>query len=385
MANDYNLTSLTNNIISLKNQVDEEYTEFIKVMQNSNRFVQAISSSSTSNQLYTNFKALTTNSNVSVVQDYEYVDTLDGSFQILYNNVAVKRDKATNIMRLNTGETVTFGIYNNSNVYNSSKGRVAIFDRATGLCLRISVALGAITFSPFVPGHWECSWFICKTASGKYEIQSDWWKGWNTTGIAYIQPENKYTIVGLNDNRRAKFTFGAGISNNYLTPNIQGLYTRFLPSYFNDDISQTTSSSAINTPLIELMAPNISSLDAGTGGWFAANKGDNFTLIWTGYFYAPTSGTYTFYLNSDDASYFWIGSNAESGFTTGNANIKIPGVQKAMTKVSTTQTLTATTYYPIRIIYGEKTLNNNIIFSWKTPTGQETSTASGFLFLNPPA
>lgn len=384
MANDYNLTSLTKNIISLKDQVDEEYSEFINVMENSNRFIQAISSSSTSNQLYTNFKALTTNSNVSIVQEYEYVDTLEGSFQILFNNIAVKRDTATNIMRLNSGETVTFGIYDNPSVYNSSKGRVAIFDRATGLCLRIGAAVGAITFSPFVANNWEYSWFICKTASGTYEIQSDWWRGWINTSIGYIQSENKFNIVNLNDSRRAKFTFGAGISDDYLTPNKQGLYARVLLNYFNDDISQTTSSGAINTPNMELMVANISSLDAGTGAWFSANKGDNFTIVWTGYFYAPTSGTYTFYLNSDDASYFWIGSNALSGFTTGNANIKNPGVQKQMKKVSTTQTLTATTYYPIRIIYGEKTLNNNIIFSWKAPNGQETSTATGFLFLNPP-
>lgn len=384
MANDYNLTSLTNNIISLNNQVDEEYTEFIRVMENSNRFVQAISSSSTSNQLYTNFKALTTNSNVSIVQDYEYIDTLEGNFQILYNNVALKRDTTTNIMRLNTGQTVSFGIYNNSNVYNSSKGRVAIFDRASGLCLRIGCAAGAITFSPFVPNHWEYSWFICKTASGKYEIQSDWWRGLSTTSIGYIQPENKFFVFNLNDTRRSQFTFGAGMSNNYLTPNNQGLYTRVISSYFNDDISQTTSSNALNTPTMELWAPNISSLDAGTCALYTKDKGTNFTVIWTGYFYAPTTGTYTFYLNSDDASYFWIGSNATSGFTTGNANIKIPGVH-AMTKLSTTQSLTATTYYPIRIIYGQGIGGANIIFSWKPPNGQETSTTSGYLFLNPPA
>ena len=43
-----------------------------------------------------------------------------------------------------------------------------------------------------------------------------------------------------------------------------------------------------------------------------------YSVEWTGVFYAPVSGTYTFYLASDDSSYLWLGDNALSGYTISN-------------------------------------------------------------------
>ena len=54
-----------------------------------------------------------------------------------------------------------------------------------------------------------------------------------------------------------------------------------------------------------------------------------FVAAWTyhyyGYFNITTPGTYTFYLQSDDASYLWLGATAESGYTTSNAFLSEPG------------------------------------------------------------
>jgi len=49
------------------------------------------------------------------------------------------------------------------------------------------------------------------------------------------------------------------------------------------------------------------------------------TYHYYGYFNITTPGTYTFYLQSDDASYLWLGATAESGYTTSNAFLSEPG------------------------------------------------------------
>ncbi|KAH0419318.1 glycoside hydrolase, partial [Aureobasidium melanogenum] len=69
-----------------------------------------------------------------------------------------------------------------------------------------------------------------------------------------------------------------------------------------------------------------------------------------GYFFAPTSGDYTFSIPTvDDAAFFWLGDVAYSGFNEFNYLLldnQANGTQSA------TVTLTAGKYYPIRLIYG---------------------------------
>ncbi|KAH0336202.1 glycoside hydrolase, partial [Aureobasidium melanogenum] len=69
-----------------------------------------------------------------------------------------------------------------------------------------------------------------------------------------------------------------------------------------------------------------------------------------GYFFAPTSGDYTFSIPTvDDAAFFWLGDVAYSGFNEFNYLLldnQADGTQNA------TVTLTAGSYYPIRLIYG---------------------------------
>ncbi|THY96115.1 hypothetical protein D6C95_05245 [Aureobasidium pullulans] len=69
-----------------------------------------------------------------------------------------------------------------------------------------------------------------------------------------------------------------------------------------------------------------------------------------GYFFAPTSGDYTFSIPTcDDAAFFWLGDMAYSGFNEFNYLLldnQANGTQSA------TVTLTAGKYYPIRLIYG---------------------------------
>lgn len=384
MSDQQSLRGLTAEVLKITNEVDAEYTEFCKVMTNSNRFNQAVTSSSNVNSMYNNFKTLTNNSNVSIVQDYQYVDTLQGSFKIYYNNIALKWNKLTRCVSLNSGTDITFGIYDDPKVNRNSEGRVALFDRATGLAMR-HYGWGAITFTPFQANNWDMDWFIYKTASGKYELQNDWVINWNFLTLGYDAVNDKFVTKGINDPSRVRFTFGAGIPDAYLTPNKSGLYCRILSGYFNDSVPYISTTANINTPYLETHALNIANTANGTGyNWlYTDTRSERFTVVWKGYFYAPTTGTYTFNLTSDDASYLWIGSNALSGYTTGNADINNGGGH-VMIKKSVSKSLTSGTYYPLLIVYGENVGPNDINFSWKPPGSAETSTASGYLFLNAP-
>jgi hypothetical protein len=75
--------------------------------------------------------------------------------------------------------------------------------------------------------------------------------------------------------------------------------------------------------------------------------------LYTGYFRAPVTDTYTFTLQSDDACYVWLGATALSGYTKANALVKAGGPHPINYPAQTnTISLTAGTYYPIRVIYG---------------------------------
>lgn len=81
---------------------------------------------------------------------------------------------------------------------------------------------------------------------------------------------------------------------------------------------------------------------------------DNYSIQWTGYFIPPTNGNYMFRTTSDDASYLWLGAEALSGFTTGNAVVNNGGAHGDQTVASTSQyTMHTNTAYPIRVQYGE--------------------------------
>jgi len=78
---------------------------------------------------------------------------------------------------------------------------------------------------------------------------------------------------------------------------------------------------------------------------------NNTSIEYKGYFLASYTGTHTFYLNSDDGSYLWVGLTALSGYTTANALINNGGLH-ALSEVSATISLVAGTYYPFRIQFG---------------------------------
>jgi len=111
------------------------------------------------------------------------------------------------------------------------------------------------------------------------------------------------------------------------------------------------------------------------------DDGSNFSVQWLGYFKPTTTQTYTFFISSDDGSYLWIGPNALSGFSTSNANVNNGGAHGNQ-EVSGTVSLTAGTYYPIRMQFGEIGGGDVFSFNYSTSTITKTTNVTGLVFYN---
>jgi hypothetical protein len=168
-------------------------------------------------------------------------------------------------------------------------------------------------------------------------------------------------------------------TNNYWTnrnPYLAGLYKTTYSGYFADNVSffaTATPASVGGNPATSVQTTSIFEP--------ATDDGSNFSCQWLGYFKPTTSETYTFFTSSDDASYVWMGSNAVTGFTTTNAIVNNGGLH-GMIEQSGTIALTAGTYYPIRIQFGELNGGDAMTFNYSTPTITKTTNVTGLVFYN---
>jgi hypothetical protein len=103
---------------------------------------------------------------------------------------------------------------------------------------------------------------------------------------------------------------------------------------------------------------------------------ENITVLYTGYLLGTYTGTWTFVLSSDDGAYFWIGANAVSGYTTGNAN----AASTYNTTGTVTVAITAGQYYPIRLLYGNGPAEGFLALTYAHTGQSATSDFTGKLF-----
>lgn len=103
---------------------------------------------------------------------------------------------------------------------------------------------------------------------------------------------------------------------------------------------------------------------------------ENTTVLYLGYLLADYTGTWTFTLNSDDGSYLWIGNNAVSGYTTGNALASSSYVGPGTGTVS----MVAGQYYPIRLLYGNGPAAGNLDLTYDHTGQTATNNFTGKLF-----
>lgn len=160
-------------------------------------------------------------------------------------------------------------------------------------------------------------------------------------------------------------------TNRNLSPYIAGLYRTTYSGYFADSVTwfatATATATTVQTTAIEEPI---------------SEDGNSFSMQWLGYFVPSTTETYTFFLNSDDASYLWIGSNAVSGFSTANATVNNGGLH-GLVEVSGTAALTAGVYYPVRFQYGENGGGDVMFFNYSTATIGKTTNVTGRVFYHP--
>lgn len=145
---------------------------------------------------------------------------------------------------------------------------------------------------------------------------------------------------------------------------IAGLYQSYQLGYHNEDADYMTAPTA----------------EGATNSVNYPSIAENISYQWVGYFLAPTTGVYNFSLNSDDGSYFWIGNNAVSGYTTSNANVV--ATFNTGTVTSSNIQLTAGTYYPIRVLYGNGTGAAYITLSFSGPGIATRTDGAGYFFYN---
>jgi hypothetical protein len=147
---------------------------------------------------------------------------------------------------------------------------------------------------------------------------------------------------------------------------VSGLFGSRVSLYFFDNVDFFNGRSVTSTIILN----DISNF---------ATTGELFTWQFRGYFFAPSTGIYTFSTTSDDASYLWIGSVANRGFSTSNALVNNGGLHSART-ISNSINLSAGTYYPIRIQMGQNFGGSILNVTFSGPNFGARTDGTGFFF-----
>ena len=188
-----------------------------KVITSQNVITNAVKSSTDANGFNTN--ASNQESTLQVSQDYDYVPSVVGEFQFVTNGKTWKYDKTTGLIRLNTGDPITFGIFEDPSVFNSSIKRVGIVNKANKLFLRhfgVNKSLANSSYSPT----WEYSWIIYKTESGEFELHNDFIKTIECYGVGYNASSDMFNLLDVRSVDRTRFSVTGTIDNKYLTPSL---------------------------------------------------------------------------------------------------------------------------------------------------------------------
>lgn len=124
-------------------------------------------------------------------------------------------------------------------------------------------------------------------------------------------------------------------------------YKVYDQGYFSDSLDFFSGSDPTETG----QATNFGSVAAATEGGIRDGHTD-VSVMWTGIFRPPCTGTYLLHLNSSDASYLWLGKHAMEGESTiGNALLDNGGTHD-MKHVDVPVHLEAEENYPIRMVWG---------------------------------
>ena len=197
--------------------------------------------------------------------------------------------------------------------------------------------------------------------------------------ISGLANNTTYTVTIVSYNLTYYSTASTSVSFTTLIPYTSGLKWWRYAGYANDNVTYT------DTATLQALSGKTSSgsgsvdftnIGTATQENQPVNGAEQYTVLWLGYFFTGNnSGTFTFYTTSDDLSYLWIGAVALSGYTTGNCVVNNGGAH-GMNQRSGTISLSANTYYPIRILFGEAGGGDNI-YVWFNLPGSSTNIYNG--------
>lgn len=141
------------------------------------------------------FKNKAENYNVSKTLDSFLITSMKG-IQIRHPDGRPWKVGGNNALQLNTGNAMTVDIFNNSRVYNNSKGRVALLQNGD---VNLGVRHGGYVMwvNPFTDNHYDWAWYFEKTDSG-VRIRNDFGNG---HFVGYDAPSDRILIVPQGDNR----------------------------------------------------------------------------------------------------------------------------------------------------------------------------------------
>ena len=166
------------------------------------------------------------------------------------------------------------------------------------------------------------------------------------------------------------------------TTRFEGLQYTVYNGYMNDNVNYfstatlyTRSTTGPNKGLVL----NIPSVDVGTNNCVIKNVTTSVSVQWLGYFKSNYTGTWTFYLNSDDCSYLWVGNNAVN-YTANNTVVKFPRPHGMGSEKIGTINLNDSTYYPIRIQLGQGVGGFDITIAISNPTLEKTYVPLGYFY-----
>jgi hypothetical protein len=108
----------------------------------------------------------------------------------------------------------------------------------------------------------------------------------------------------------------------------------------------------------------------------AENYGENYGQRLSGWIIPPTTGSYRFYLSSDDASQLWLSTNDSPSNKALRAQITGYSNFRTYTASSSTLTLTAGQRYYIEILHKEGGGGDHLSLAWQLPGGPAPTTGT---------
>lgn len=162
-----------------------------------------------------------------------------------------------------------------------------------------------------------------------------------------------------------------------------GVYERTYDDYFGQLGAGPYDDQATYTATIVNGGATITAQSAKTSISRDGTVAESTSYTAYGYFLAPATGEFTFYINSDDASYLFVGDGADITLNIDLDNATVNnGGRHGVTERSGAFNLVSGEYYKIFAVFGNDTGSGTAIFSYEGPSIAKTTDFTGRLFYN---